>query len=132
MIVSFHATIAALADSIIREHCGDAGDDASQVRDAVAQFLLGQHGRMPDYLRLPLMCLTLVFDAWPLLYAGRPFHRLSHKRRWRQIRAWKQSKLGFRRDLVKFFETLTVFGWYSEVCRQDHSLVSIESQSHVF
>ncbi len=74
---------------------------------------------MPDYLRLPFRVLTLVFDFWPMPLAGRPFHRLPHNRRLHQIRAWRNSALGFRQNLVKFFETLIVWGWYSEVYRSD-------------
>jgi hypothetical protein len=77
-------------------------------------FLLDQHRRMPDYLRLPFRCLTLLFDAWSLPLTGRPFHRASAAQRSRQLRAWKNSRLGFRRDFIKFYESLALFAWYSE------------------
>jgi hypothetical protein len=121
MVLSFNRTVSALAESIIRERCGGTDTGAPQAREAVARFLLATHARMPDYLRLPLRCLTLGFDAWALPTAGRPFHRLPPERRWRQIRAWKESALGPRRDLIKFYETLTVFGWYSELYGQDYT-----------
>jgi hypothetical protein len=112
-MLSFPWTVSALAYSIIRERCGDAGPCFPNNR--VARFVLEQHGRMPDYLRLPLAALTLAFDAWPLLRTGRPFHRLPHERRWRQVLAWKRSALGVRRDLVRFYEGLVLFGWHAEV-----------------
>jgi hypothetical protein len=80
----------------------------------VATFVLAQHRRMPDYLRLPFWCLTLLFDAWSLPLTGRPFHRASAAQRSRQLRAWKSSRLGFRRDFIKFYESLALFAWYSE------------------
>jgi hypothetical protein len=121
MFLSFDATVSALAESIIRERCAGTDADRSAAHLPVASFLLDTHARMPDYLRLPLQCLTLGFDAWALLSTGRPFHRLPHDRRWRQIRAWKESALGFRRDLIKFYETLAVFGWYSELYGEDYA-----------
>ena len=80
----------------------------------VASFLLDQHRRMPDYLRFPFTCLTLMFDVWPLPRTGHPFHRLSHEQRLQQIRAWRNSALGVRRDFIKFYETFAIFASYSE------------------
>jgi hypothetical protein len=112
MLLSFDRVVAALSDSIIRDRCSEAG--TANTHAAVTRFLLDQHGRMPDYLRFPFRCLTLLFDAWPLPFTGRPFHRASPSQRTRQIRAWKGSALGVRRDLVKFYESLAVFAWYAE------------------
>lgn len=117
MLLSFPGTVSALAASIIRERCG-VGEEP--LGPPVAVFLLQTHARMPDYLRLPLTCLTLAFDASALLRSGRPFHRLSHERRWRQIEAWRTSTLAFRRDLVRFYETLAIFGCYSERYARDY------------
>ena len=115
MVLMFELTVSALADSIIRERCAGEGIDASHYHDSVTRFLLGQHERMPDYLRLPLQVLTLVFDSWALPRNGHPFHRLTHERRWRQICAWKRSRVGKFRDLIKFYESLTILAFYSEV-----------------
>ena len=129
MLLSFDATVSALAESIIRERCRGDGAAARGSPEPVARFVLATHARMPDYLRLPLRSLTLGFDAWPLLSAGRPFHRRPHEHRWRQIQAWKDSRLGFRRDLIKFYETLSIFGWYAELYGQDY-VHAIEPQHH--
>jgi len=83
----------------------------------VARFVLTQHAAMPDYLRIPMRCLVLAFDAWAMLWTGRPFHALQHERRWRFVEAWSRSPLGFQRDLVKFFESLVLFGWFAETER---------------
>jgi hypothetical protein len=113
MLLSFPWTVSALTYSIIRERCAPAAHGFPNNR--VVRFILEQHGRMPDYLRTPLQLLTLAFDAWPLPFTGHPFHCLSHERRWRQVHAWKRSALGARRDLVRFYEGLVLFGWYAEV-----------------
>jgi hypothetical protein len=114
MFVSFDRAVLALSESIIRERCARAEFVDPNVFAIVAGFLRDQHRRMPDYLRLPFMCVTLVFDAWSLPLTGRPFHRASLAQRSRQIRAWKGSRLGFRRDFIKFHEGLAVFAFYSE------------------
>ncbi len=114
---SFPWTVSALAYSIIRERCAATGQGFPHNR--VVRFVLDQQRRMPDYLRTPLALLTLAFDAWPLPVTGRPFHRLPHERRWRQVLAWKRSRLGVRRDLVRFYEGLVLFGWHAEVYDAD-------------
>ncbi len=121
--LGFRLAVSALVESILHERCCQNGavtceggpqatDPAEAVRQVV-EFVLKQHARMPDYLRLPLTVLTVVFDAWSIPFSGRLFHRLPRERRWRQVSAWRRSRLGFRRDLVRFYETLAVFGWYA-------------------
>lgn len=121
MSSSFAATVSALAESIIRERCARTYRAGENAHEPVARFLLETHARMPDYLRLPFRGLTLAFGLWPLPFSGRTFHRLPHEDRWRQIHAWKTSSLGFRRDLIKFYETLVVFGWYAEIYGEDYT-----------
>ena len=87
--------------------------DGPQVA-AVSRFVLGQHGRMPDYLRWPLLLVTLAFDSYPCVVRGRPFHCLALPDRARFLQAWKRGWLGVQRDLIKFYESLTVFGWQAE------------------
>ena len=113
---SFEATVSALTDSLIREHGGpDPGPLQDPVLDPVVdrvvRFVLAQHGRMPDHLRLPLVVLTCGFDWLSLATTGAPFHRLSPDRRRRRVLVWRNARLGVCRDLVRFWETLVVFGW---------------------
>lgn len=114
MLPSFERTVYALAESIARERCPNTPDGGLEARRSVARFLLEQQRRMPDYLRLPMRCLTLAFDASALPFTGRSFHALPHEARLRQIRAWRGSRLGVRRDLIRFYEGLTIFAWYAE------------------
>jgi len=120
MTERFEQTVAALAESIMRDRCGMNDAPTVDVQLSVTHFLLATHAQMPDYLRLPLGVLTLVFGFWAVPTAGRPFHLLPHDRRSRQIQVWRTSALGFRRDLIKFYETLAVFGCYSEIYGQDY------------
>jgi hypothetical protein len=114
MLLSFDRTVAALSESVIRDRCPGTESADPSTYAAVARFLADQQRRMPDYLRIPFRCLTLLFDAWALPLTGRPFHRASPAQRARQIRAWKGSALGVRRDLIKFYESLSIFAWYAE------------------
>jgi len=113
MLLSFEETVSALCYSIIRERCGPPGPEAEFPNNRVVRFVLEQHGRMPDFLRFGLRELTVLFDLCGLLRRGRPFHRWDHEQRLKQIAAWRSSSLGFRRDLIKFYESLVVFCWYS-------------------
>ena len=115
MLASHTAAVSALTYSFIEECCGALPAEADFPNNRVVSFILSQQSRMPDYLRWPLICSTLLFDASPLLATGLCFHRLPHHRRWRQISAWKQSSLRVRRDLMKFYESLVIFAWYGEV-----------------
>jgi hypothetical protein len=110
----FRLTVSALTHSIIRERCGYQGEGDDPPHERVVRFVLAQHARMPDYLRLPIMCLTVAFGVSAIVHTGRPFHRLSHDRRWRMLRAWSRSRLALRRDLVKFFENLTLYEWFAQ------------------
>jgi hypothetical protein len=109
VIISFNSTLHGLVESIIKEQCLSVETDVCHSSNTAAHCLSEQYVHLPDYLRIPFKCLVLVFDAWALLCTGQLFHCLSHERRWRQIEAWKRSSFGFRRDLIKFFEMITVF-----------------------
>lgn len=109
----FEATVSALCYSILRERCPEAARGPEFPHNRTVRFVLDQHARMPDYLRLPFAAVTLAFDASAVLRHGRPFHRLPHAQRWRQIVAWRESALGPRRDLVRFYESFVIFHWHS-------------------
>jgi hypothetical protein len=127
----FESTVSALTEVIIRERCEAAESASSSAFEAVARFLLKTHGLMPDYLRLPLKSLTLLFGLWTVPITGKPFHRLSPERQVAVLRAWKRSALGPRRDLIKFYETLAIFGWYAERYGQDY-VHDISASPHVY
>jgi hypothetical protein len=120
-LLSFEATVIALAETILFEQCAGAASGVTPGHSAAAAFLLKQYAQMPDFLRLPLKLLTLLFGVWSLPFAGRPFYRLPLDRRRRQLQVWKTSPHGFRRDLIRFYEILTVFGWYAERYGEDYT-----------
>ena len=114
MRTGFVRTVSALCYSIVQEEslrC--AAPAASAVStNAVVNFVVGQQSRMPDYLRLPLLILTLVFDLAGIRYGAR-FHRLQPAARSRQIAAWRNSRIAAARDFVRLFDSLATFCWTS-------------------
>src|SRR5262249_43584021 len=104
MLGCFDKTVRAITESVLRERIGP---DAIAHAERVSEFVLGQHSRMPDYLRMPLVTLTLLCDSWPLVLGfWRPLHRLPVEERRAVIAAWKASRFGVRRSLIKFYESL--------------------------
>jgi len=105
----FEQCVGALAETFIGSRYGaDAARNTPLVRDA-ANFVLAQHARMPDYLRLPFFGATLGFSVAALLTCGSPFHRLADEKRQRHIRLAK--KAGPFRDLMRFYEGLSIFAY---------------------
>lgn len=94
--------------------------------NAVTGFVLSQYARMPDYLRLPLFVLTLVFDLTGLGRGGALFHRMTPDARRQHIAAWRASRFRIARDFVRLFESLAVFCWYS------HAVALHEEEEQVY
>jgi choline dehydrogenase-like flavoprotein len=109
----FHSAASALAYSTGASRCAPDQPELQPPYNDLTEFLIHQHGKMPAYLRAPLLAATLGFDLWGLLTSGHRFHKLSPARRTRQIEAWKNSKIGFQRDLIRYFESLSVLQLYS-------------------
>ena len=113
MLPTFAPTVSALTYSIIRARCGDTAALADDRHNRVVRFVLPQHAAMPDYLRLPFAALTVAFGLGAIALAGRPFHALPHERRWRFVAAWRRLPASFARDLIRFYESLVVLGWFT-------------------
>lgn len=113
MLPSFAPTVSALTYSIIRARCGDESAIADERHNRVARFVLAQHASMPDYLRVPFAALTVCFDLAAISITGRRFHSLPHERRWRVVDRWRRLPISFARDLIRFYESLVVFGWFA-------------------
>jgi hypothetical protein len=113
MIVNFRSTVSALVYSFIHERCNGLEKYDTFPHNAVTRFVLAEYQRMPDFLRLSLGLFTLLFDVWAIPNSKRPFHRLPHSQRWRLIQNWREGRLDCCRYLIRFYENLTIFGWYA-------------------
>jgi choline dehydrogenase-like flavoprotein len=109
----FHDTVSALVHSAAQTRVEPGQPGFQPPHNDLTRFVLAQHARMPDYLRGPLLAATLGFDFIGLLRAGRLFHQQPLAMRARQIQAWKGSRIGFKRDLVRYYESLAALALYS-------------------
>ena len=106
----FHDTVSALAYSLARPH--ESSPQFVPPHNDLVRFILAQHAQMPDYLRAPMQLATLDFDGTGLA-RGKPFHRQSPESRERQITAWRNSRLRFKRDFIRYYESLATLALYS-------------------
>lgn len=109
----FHDTVSALAYSIARQHGTSGYANLSPPYNDLTRFALEQWGRTPDYLRLPMRMLTLTEDLAGLLSTGALFHSRPPEVRAAALQRAKKSSLSFRRDLVRYYESLVTLALYS-------------------
>ena len=102
--------IAALAESFLPE--GTAANPGSTAAKVVG-FLQCKLRDMPGYLSTPIIMMTLMFDLFGIVLAGRPFRSMTPAQRARQVRLWKNSPISVLRDFIRFYESLSLFAYYS-------------------
>jgi choline dehydrogenase-like flavoprotein len=114
---AFEGAVSALCYAFIKAHFGARAGAPGPAWNRTARFILDQHARMPDYLRFPLTLLTLLFVHWSGFPRLGSYRALNSERRWDRIQRMRGSKLGPFRDLIRFYEGLTVFGFHAELTR---------------
>ena len=114
----FHDTVSALAYSF----ANSLSPQFEPPFNDLTRFVLQQHSDMPDFLRMPMCMATLGFDVSGLFPGGKIFHNQRSESRQRQILAWKNSGIGFQRDLIRYFESLATFALYSRGTYQNSPL----------
>ncbi len=117
----FEHTVSALAYSLAQPH--QTSPELGPPHNDLTRFILTQHGQMPDYLRAPILAATLGFDTIGMLKGGKRFHRQLPEQRARQIAAWKNSRLSFQHDLIRYFESLATLALYSRLERRTEAQV---------
>jgi hypothetical protein len=110
----FAATVSSLCYTLLEAPAHDRENRPIHRLNEAATFVLAQHGRMPDYLRFPMIAATFLFSVHSLFRNGSLYHQLEPSLRLVQIEAWRSSKRGWQRDFVRFFESLALLSWYSE------------------
>jgi choline dehydrogenase-like flavoprotein len=109
----FDDTASALAYAVGRQHAAPGFPQLDGPYNDLAEFVLGQQAQMPDYLRLPMRAATAAFDTFGLARGGGLFHRGEPGARRRQIEAWRDSRIAFKRDLVRYHESLATLALYN-------------------
>lgn len=110
----FKNTVSALCYSLIDYRFPVSTTSLYFPHNSVVQFVLEQQKRMPDYLQFPLFILTLIFEFSGLM-RGSLFHYQSPSMRQLQILAWKNSPFQVCRDVIRFYESLVVLYWQSNL-----------------
>jgi choline dehydrogenase-like flavoprotein len=114
---AFEGAVSALCYAFIRAHFGARAGAPGPAWNRTVRFVLDQHARMPDYLRLPLKALTLLFVPWSGFPRLGTYRYLDADRRWSRIERMRRSILGPFRDLIRFYEGLTIYGFHDELAR---------------
>lgn len=112
LLPCFEAAVSALTYSFLDASGITAAAGDRFIQNQACRYVLREQARMPDYLRLPLRVLTLLFDAQTLPFTLAPFHSLPPERRARWIERWRHAPLEPCRDLIRFYESLAVFAGY--------------------
>lgn len=107
-----YATTSALCYTLAADHAGDAPALTPPYNDVTA-FVGEQRARLATVLRVPLLLATLAFAGAGLWHGRAPFHRLAPPARARQVAAWRTSRLGPCRDLIRFYESLTLLALFA-------------------
>ena len=108
----FRKTVEGLCEAILDARCEAPREGEEARRAEVVEYVLAQHGRMPDYMALAFRIATWGFDLLGLVHGGRVFHRAAPETRWRQIESWRRGPVSVTRDFVRFYESLVVQCWY--------------------
>lgn len=121
MLTSIENTITALIDALVDE--AHIPVNATQ-RAETKKYVLQTIDHMPDYFRTGFICLALLFGLWSVPLHGRRFQHLVPEKRQAQIYSWRTSRMAFRKSMVAFYETFTMFGAYSQIYRDDETLAA--------
>jgi hypothetical protein len=105
-------TTSALAYELAGLHDGPPSGTYPNYND-ILRFVARQMDLMPGFLGLAIKAATLGFASSRLLVAGAFFHQEESSRRKAHVEAWRRSKLGPCRDLMKFYSSLVVLALYS-------------------
>jgi choline dehydrogenase-like flavoprotein len=125
---AFEGAVSALCYAFIRAHFGARAGAPGPSWNNTVRFVLAQHGRMPDYLRLPFQVLTLLFVRWSGFPRAGSYRNLDPDRRWSRIDRMRSSLLGPFRDLIRFYEGLAILGFHEELARAETATASDPSR----
>jgi hypothetical protein len=106
-------TISALVHTIAADHDLHPSLRRSEPYLDVTAFVFGQVAHMTAPLRLPMRIVTCGLSVLSLLTTGRLFHRLPLEKRRLLVDRWRTSALSPVRDVIRFYESLTVLSLYS-------------------
>lgn len=105
-------TISALVHAVAVQHDTSPLVAHGESYGPIADFAVGQVAHMTSPLRLPMRLATMGLSVLALVSAGAWLHRLPVERRRRLIGRWRSSRIGAIRDVIRFYDSLTVLSLY--------------------
>ncbi|NJO71469.1 MAG: hypothetical protein HC825_06820 [Oscillatoriales cyanobacterium RM1_1_9] len=112
-MTGFLPLFSAICYTVIHQNYPSSQDQSAFPHNQIVQFVIDQYHRMPDYLHLPILGLTILFDLFGIAQGQGFFHQQPVRIRAQQMQGWQNSSLSPCRDLIRFYESLTVLAWES-------------------
>lgn len=126
----FHDTVSAIAYTFANKFAQSSPHTTFQPPyNDVTRFLLRQHARMPDYLRFPITLATIGFDLAAVGVTGKLFHHLQPTDRQMILARWTGAGLAFKRDLIRFYESLAILALFERSYGTDPVRVAAPEQT---
>jgi len=117
----FINTVSALCYSLIARHEGSHRRAGVFPNNEAVSFVVAEWRRAPDFVRAPIFLLTLLLCALSLLSCGRPLYRLDGPQRLRQLQVWHKLRVLRGPELLQFYESLVLLGYYKSLEQQGAS-----------
>jgi hypothetical protein len=117
--LTFENTVSAICYSLCQKWNEGREERLGLPYNDVARFVLVQYSQMTDYLRIPMMIATLLFNLTGFVWGKSMFYRMANSNRTVMIASWKRSPIGFCRDFIRFFESLSVLPFYSRLANSN-------------
>jgi len=111
MLGVFAKTVSAMCYEIASGCMSERTFAAAPPNDVTA-FVLSQWRRMPPVLAWPIRLATIAL-ACSALPRGGFFYQLPPDRRRIVLEAWRNSRLGPCRDVIRFYQSLAILAVYS-------------------
>ncbi len=117
--LTFENTVSAICYSLCQKWNKGREERLGLPYNDVVRFVLIQYSQMTDYLRIPMMIATLLFNLTGFVWEKKMFYRMANSNRTAMIESWKRSPIGFCRDFIRFFESLSALPFYSRLANSN-------------
>lgn len=102
--MQFTKTIEAISEIFVVSYGGQA-----KIFERPHNFILIQIDNMPDLFRFAFKLITFFFLISVFIKYGKKFDELSQIDKVKVVNKWRNSKITFCRDFIRFFEAFVIF-----------------------
>jgi hypothetical protein len=92
-----------------------------EIEAKVVEVLVFKIDLMPRYMGFGIVMLTHFFNIYTCLFCLRSFQKLNQNQQMRMMNHWRNFPVALARDLIKFYERLPVFIYYSQLENEQHT-----------